>query len=101
MKLRLWPRSLAARTAALLLVGLVLVQAAGLTIHAFDRLDVQRLAQARNLTVRVMALYRSVVMTSPEDRDVVLREIRQSPGLSAELSRTPPVGPFPEAPFPI
>ncbi len=101
MKLRLWPRSLAARTAALLLVGLALVQAAGLTIHAFDRLDVQRLAQARNLTVRVMALYRSVVMTSPEDRDVVLREVRQSPGLSAELSRTPPVGPFPEAPFPI
>ncbi len=101
MKLRLWPRSLAARTAALLLVGLVLVQAAGLTIHAFDRLDVQRLAQARNLTVRVMALYRSVVMTAPDERDVVLREVRQSPGLSAELSRTPPIGPFPEAPFPV
>jgi len=101
MSLRLWPRSLAARTAVVLLVGLALVQAAGLTIHAFDRIDVQRLAQARNLTVRVMALYRSVVMTSPEDREMVLREVRQAPGLTAELSKTPPVGPFPEAPYPL
>ena len=31
-------------------LGLASVQAAGLTIHAFDRMDLQRLAQARNLT---------------------------------------------------
>ncbi len=98
---RLWPRSLATRTAVVLLVGLAVVQAAGLTIHAFDRMDVQRLAQARNLTVRVMALYRSVVMTTPNDRDLLLREMRQSPGLTAELSKTPPLDPLPEAPLPV
>ena len=48
MRLRLWPRSLAARTALVLLVGLVVVQVAGLTIHALDRIDMQRLAQARD-----------------------------------------------------
>ena len=38
----------------MLLVGLVLVQAAGLTIHALDRIDLQRLAQARDLALRVV-----------------------------------------------
>ncbi|MBV8870048.1 MAG: two-component sensor histidine kinase, partial [Acetobacteraceae bacterium] len=55
MRLRfvaLWPRSLAARTALVLLIGLAVVQAAGLTIHALDRIDVQRLAQARTLAER-------------------------------------------------
>ena len=42
MSLRLWPRTLAARTAVVLLLGLALVQVAGLTIHAFDRIDLQR-----------------------------------------------------------
>ena len=60
MTLRLWPRSLAARTALVLLVGLVVVQVAGLTIHALDRIDVQRLAQARDIAVRVVSIYRTV-----------------------------------------
>ncbi len=98
---RLWPRSLATRTALVLLFGLALVQAAGLTIHAFDRMDVQRLAQARNLTVRVMALYSRVVMTTPDERDLVLREMRHLPGLTAELSKTAPLDPLPEAPLPV
>jgi hypothetical protein len=46
---RLWPRSLAARTALVLIVGLVVVQVAGLGIHALDRIDVQRLAEAREI----------------------------------------------------
>ncbi|PZQ09211.1 MAG: two-component sensor histidine kinase, partial [Ancylobacter novellus] len=36
------PRSLAARTAIFLLLALMLVQAAGLLIHALDRVDLQR-----------------------------------------------------------
>ena len=63
MKLRLWPRSLAARTAVVLLVGLAIVQMAGLTIHALDRLDVQRLGQARDLAVRVVGVYRTMALT--------------------------------------
>ena len=67
MRLRLWPGSLAGRTAVVLVVGLVIVQGLGLTIHALDRLDVQRLAQARDLAVRVVAIYRTMALTD-EDR---------------------------------
>jgi signal transduction histidine kinase len=98
---RLWPRSLAARTAFVLLVGLILVQAAGLAIHAMDRIDVQRLAQARNLAVRVVGLYRTVVLTAPEQRDEVLQELHRGPGLTAELSKDPPVTDLPPMPPPV
>ncbi len=90
MKLKLWPASLAGRTAVVLLVGLIIVQAAGLTIHALDRMDVQRLAQARDIAVRVDALYRTIALTDPSHRHDVLAEMHRGPGLSAELSSAPP-----------
>ncbi|MEO8715546.1 MAG: ATP-binding protein [Acetobacteraceae bacterium] len=96
MRLRIWPRSLAARTALVLLLGLAAVQAAGLTIHALDRIDVQRLAQARTLAERVMGLYRTVVLTVPTERAGLLRELPLPAGLSAELSAGPPLSPLEE-----
>ena len=91
MTLRLWPRSLAARTALVLLVGLVIVQAAGLAIHALDRIDLQRLAQARDVALRVVGAYR-IVMTTPADRrQEVLSQLRRPPGLTAELTSDPPI----------
>jgi signal transduction histidine kinase len=98
---RFWPRSLAARTAFVLLVGLILVQGAGLAIHAMDRIDVQRLAQARNLAVRVVGLYRTIVLTTPEQRQEVLAELHRGPALNAELSADPPVTDLPPMPFPM
>ena len=65
MILRFWPRSLAARTAFVLLVGLILVQGAGLAIHAMDRIDFQRLAEARSLAFRIVGIYRTVELTAP------------------------------------
>jgi len=88
--IRLWPRSLAARTALVLLVGLALVQAAGLTIHAFDRIDLQRLAQSRDLALRVMSLYRTVVMAPPPQREAVLHDLERPPSLTASLSPAAP-----------
>ena len=99
MRLRLWPHSLAARTAVVLLAGLIVVQVAGLTIHAFDRMDLQRLEAAREVAIRAMGLYRAVVMTSPGERQKVLDEIHHAPGVSAALSPTPPLGGMPELPF--
>ncbi len=91
MRRRLWPLSLAARTALVLLAGLALVQVAGLTIHALDRLDLQRLAQARDVAVRVMSLYRSTLLTPPADRAAMLHDPALSPGFTASLSDAPPV----------
>jgi len=89
--LRLWPRSLAARTALVLLVGLVIVQAAGLAIHALDRIDLQRLAQARDVALRVVGAYRIVMTTPPDRRQEVLSQLRRPPGLTAELTSDPPI----------
>ena len=96
MKIRLWPRSLAARTALVLLLGLAIVQGVGLTIHALDRLDVQRLGQARDLAVRVIGIYRTLALTDPPRRAAVLAEMHRGPDLVATLSSSPPDVDLPE-----
>jgi hypothetical protein len=83
-----------------LLVGLVLVQVAGLTIHALDRMDVQRLAQARDIAVRVVAVYRTIALTDVPRRADVLAELHRGPDLSAALSSSPPQVDLPEMPTP-
>ena len=60
----------------MLLLGLAIVQVAGLTIHALDRIDLQRLAQARDVAVRVVSTYRMVMTTPPERRQEVLSQLR-------------------------
>jgi signal transduction histidine kinase len=100
MKICLWPRSLAARTAFVLLLGLAIVQVAGLTIHALDRLDVQQLSQARNLAVRVVAIYRTVALTDDSRRAAVLAELHRGPELVPVLSSSPPEVDLPEMPSP-
>jgi signal transduction histidine kinase len=100
MRFRLWPRSLAARTASVLLIGLAIVQMAGLTIHALDRLDVQRLAQARDVAIRVVGVYRTVALTDPPRRADVLADLHRGPDLTAELSLSPPQADMPAMPVP-
>jgi signal transduction histidine kinase len=101
MKLRLLPGSLAARTALVLLIGLALVQAGGLTIHALDRLDIQRLAQMRDLAVRIMVTYRNVTLAPPEQREDVLREMNRAPGLVTSIGPAPATSDLPETPPPL
>jgi signal transduction histidine kinase len=103
MKIRLWPRSLwprslATRTALVLLLGLAIVQVAGLTIHALDRMDVQRLGQARDIATRVVGLYRTVALTDPPRRAGVLADMHRGTDLVAVLSPSPPEVDMPEMP---
>ncbi len=81
----LWPGSLAGRTALVLLLGLTLVQAAGLTIHALDRVDLQRFAQAREISARAFGLWNTVALAPPERRAQMLADIDLPPGLTASL----------------
>jgi signal transduction histidine kinase len=97
---RLWPRSLATRTALVLLLGLAVVQMAGLTIHALDRLDVQRLAQARDIAIRVVGIYRSIALTDPDRRAAVMADLHRGPDLQPELSDAPPQADLPAMPIP-
>ena len=102
MKLpRLWPRSLAARTAVVLLFGLIVVQVAGLAIHAMDRVDVQRLAAARDVATRMVGVYRTIAVAAPAQRDGLLTDLRRGPGLAVELSADPPATDLPEMPLPM
>lgn len=99
--LRLWPRSLAGRTALVLLLALTAAQGAGLLIHALDRVDLQRFAQSREISGRAFGLWRAVLTASPERRAAVLAEADPPPGLSASLDEEPFVQPgMPPPPLP-
>jgi len=95
--MRFWrglaPSSLANRTVLTLLLGLILVQAAGLTIHALDRIELQRFAELRDIGIRSMGIYRSAVATSIGERPAALREMELGAGVSAEIASGPPLVP--------
>lgn len=78
-RMTLWPRSLAARTATTLVLVLVVVQAAGLTIHSLDRLELQRLADGRDLGTRFGALYRTMVVQPPEVWATMVHDFEHDP----------------------
>ena len=90
MSWRLLPRTLAARTGLALVAGLMVTQLAGLAIHAIDRLDLQHLGQARELANGVIELYRTVVLTAPEDRTKLLHDMTLPQGFAAQLAIDPP-----------
>ncbi len=98
---RLWPRSLAGRTALVLLLVLTLAQGAGLLIHALDRVDLQRFAQSREISARAFGLWRAVLMAPPERRAAALAEVELPQGLSATLDDEPLAQPgMPPPPLP-
>ena len=78
-----------------LLLGLAVVQAAGLTIHALDRMELQRLGQARELAARVMSVYRNVVNVDADQRAAVLADMRKLPGIEIDLSDALPISDLP------
>jgi len=99
---RFWPRSLAGRTALVLLVALALIQAAGLTIHALDRMDLQRFVQAREISTRALSAWRTLVLAPPDRRQQILAGLELPPGLAVELDDTPAARPDqPPVPQPI
>lgn len=92
----LWPRSLAARTALVLLLGLAVVQGGGLLLHALDSAGLQRIAEARDLAARLATLYRAVAAAPVDAGPSLLADA--GPGLSATLGALPAPLPLP-APF--
>jgi signal transduction histidine kinase len=88
--MRIWPRSLATRTTLVLLVSLALVQIAGLTIHALDRIELLRVAETRDIGVRVMGIYRNVVLIPPDKRNSMVHEADLRDGSTVRLLDTLP-----------
>ena len=97
----LLPRSLAARTALVLLAGLVVVQMVGLAIHALDRLDFARLTVERETGGEVASIYRLIADTDPPARDAMLARAHLPSGFRASLGLNPEFGRLSPAPDPI
>lgn len=87
--MRFWPRSLANRTALVVLLGLVVVQAAGLGIHALDRVDLQKFAQSRLIAERMRTLIRTTLATAPEDRADAIADMSLPTGMTASVDDIP------------
>ncbi len=73
-----------------MLAGLALVQVAGLTIHALDRRDLIRIAEAQEAATRVMGLYRVVVLSTPDELVARVKGLDLPPDMTAVLSDEPP-----------
>lgn len=89
MTLSLWPRSIAGRTFLVLLLGLFAAQVIGLTIHALDRLELQRSAAARESMLRLAGLWRAAVTASPAARGELVRQADLPEGFTVTFSAEP------------
>ena len=98
MRLPVWPRTLAARTAVVLLAGLAMVQGAGLMIHALDRVDLLQFAQIHDVAQQVMGLYRGIVLLPAEERLRAMADFASGGELTVVLSAMPPDEPLAPAP---
>lgn len=98
---RILPASLAGRTALMLMIALTLVQGLGLFIHTLDRIDLQQLAQARAVGIRIGGIYRTIVLTAPDARHAMLNEGSDDPAVKASLDSGPLLDALapPEVPF--
>ncbi len=95
---QLWPRSLAARTALVLLTCLGVVQAAGLAIHALDQINADRIDSERETAVRVAGIYRSIVETDPPARSAEAARLKLPSGFHVRLTPGPDIGSLDPAP---
>ena len=91
-------RSFATRTALVLLLGLAAVQAAGLLIHALDRVELQHLLEARELGVRAAGIYRVVSVRPAEGWERAVAAMDPGPNRRAELVSDAPWDAPPPAP---
>lgn len=86
---RLWPHSLAARTAVLLIFGMGLIEVCGLLIHTLDRLDFDRLTQEQEAANRATAIYRDISEVDSKDRIDEINDLDPIHGFTIFLSAKP------------
>ncbi|GAJ28235.1 ATP-binding protein [Acidomonas methanolica] len=89
MAWRLYPNSLRARTGLLLIVGLCIVQVAGLTIHALDHLDIERRITLREDEHHAFAIYRALAELPPAARAGAIRSLNIPSGFSVTVTDKP------------
>lgn len=98
--IRLLPRSLRARTNLLLISGLCVVQAAGLTIHALDHLNIADRAEMHENEHHAFSIYHTLIELPPSDREAGLAAIEVPGNFKIVLDNKPDTH-FPGAFIPI
>ncbi|MDD2878188.1 MAG: ATP-binding protein [Acidiphilium sp.] len=94
--LRLWPQSLAWRTALTLLAGFAVVQAIGLGIHTLNQIGLNNIITEREIATRDAILYRRIAMASPDRRPLIITTEEGAKGDHISLNPIPPFsGTFP------
>lgn len=64
------------------------VQVMGLTIHALDRVDLQRALIEREMSGRAFVVWRTVLLTPPDRREAALNDLDLPQGLEATLDES-------------
>ncbi|WP_317214746.1 ATP-binding protein [Gluconobacter sp. GP1] len=87
--MRFFPSSLVARTSLLLIVGLGVIELAGLGIHALDRLDLAERSQMHDYQIQVFSIYRTIAETKAEDRKNAIDDLHIPSNTTVLLLPTP------------
>jgi signal transduction histidine kinase len=89
LKTRIVPRSLASRTLVTLLGGLIIVQTAGLIIHAYDRIELQSDQVLRSVAVHAMGVFRATARLPPAEREAAAQDLPPEVGGTAQYVPVP------------
>jgi len=84
------PRSLAGRTAIILLIGFALIQLLGLVIHTFNEINLAKIEEQREVATQDVIIYRHIAFTAPQDRAAMVAAEPRSHGTTVALSDAPP-----------
>ena len=85
-----WPRSLAGRTALMLLVGFALVQLLGLGIHTINEIQLARIEQQREIATHDVIIYRHIATAPPDEWAALLATEAVPNGDRISLDMMPP-----------
>jgi signal transduction histidine kinase len=90
VKFTILPRSLAGRTALILLIGFALIQLLGLVIHTFNQINLAKIEEQREVATRDVIIYRHIAFAAPKDRAALVAGEPKSHGTTIELCNAPP-----------
>lgn len=89
-RLRVWPKSLAWRTALTLLVGFAAIQSIGLGIHTINQIGVNHIITERTIATRDAVIYRRVAAAPQDQRAAIIAGTQTMKGETIRLDPIPP-----------
>jgi two-component system OmpR family sensor kinase len=90
VKFTILPRSLAGRTAIILLIGFAVIQLLGLVIQTFNEINLARIEEQRDVATRDVIIYRHIAFAPPRDRAAMVAAEPKSHGTMIALGDAPP-----------